>query len=122
MSSSQRWSPGLRGRVLVHGRLAIFSDSPSSADLIRIHPQPRRMTARILKLAEREVWFVERAAFLCFMDNFFPFLPPPPFSLFFFFFAHNGLSLPGLILFMILEEEVMEVEKVEEGEVGHDEL
>lgn len=39
-----------------------------------------------------------------------------------FFFAHNGLSLPGLILFMILEEEVMEVEKVEEGEVGHDEL
>lgn len=82
MSSSQRWSPGLRGRVLVHGRLAIFSDSPSSADLIRIQPQPRRMTARILKLAEREVWFVERAAFLCFMDNFFPFSPPSP-SLFF---------------------------------------
>lgn len=118
MSSSQRWSPGLRGRVLVHRRLAIFSDSPSSADLIRIQPQPRRMTARILKLAEREVWFVKRAAFLCFMDNFFPFSPPSP-SL---FFAHNGLSLPGLILFMNLEEEVMEVEKVEEGEVGHDEL
>lgn len=42
MSSSQRWSPDLRGRVLVHGRLAIFSDSPSSAHLIRIRSPPRR--------------------------------------------------------------------------------
>ncbi len=40
MSSSQRWSPDLRGRVLVHGRLAIFSDSSSSAHLIRIRSPP----------------------------------------------------------------------------------
>lgn len=58
--------------------------------------------------------------FSLFYGQLFPFSPPPSLSLS--FFAHNGLSLPGLILFMILEEGVMEVEKVEEGEVGHDEL
>lgn len=31
------------------------------------------------------MWFVERVAFLCFMDNFFPSL-----------FAYNGSSLPWL--------------------------
>lgn len=53
-----------------------FPDSSSAADLISIRPQPCRMTAWILKLADRGVWFVEMVAFLCFMDNFFPFSPP----------------------------------------------
>lgn len=96
----------------MHGRLAGFFFSPhssSSAHLIPILFQPVWNDGAIPEAADREVWFVERVAFLCFMHNFFF---PPLLAL------SRSLPLPlpitdcpslGQILFMIMEEKEEEV-------------